>query len=155
MGASRGQDAAASDMSTPRREKGHRILASGALISVIALWLLSGGALAGDAPETISGFAIAEHGRVSLARAELPDLGAVSFDLTLEDEGEVDSRSARIVAQDGRRIDTVVTRLAGARTRFRLEIEASFLRAGRYLVEVDAVDAHPLDLRRYVVEIAD
>jgi hypothetical protein len=97
---------------------------------------------------------IAEHGRLSLDAAALPDEGPLTLVLDLPDEARSDAfQTIRIVSTDGRRIDTTATPLAGSGTGVRLEIDSDFLSRGRYLIEVDTAEKTPLKIRRYVLEL--
>lgn len=100
-------------------------------------------------------FRIERGGRLVLAAHDLAGRETVVFHLTLEDSGSAASRTARVVARDGRRVDTRIERVPGAAHTFRLEVDSGFLRTGGYLIEVDGEGAHALNLRRYVVEIVD
>ena len=87
-------------------------------------------------------------------RDALPRDGALQLILELSDEARgTGERSARIVSTDGLRINTVARPLPGAGTGVQLEIDPSILTVGRYMIQIDTVENHPLQFRRYVVEV--
>ncbi len=97
---------------------------------------------------------IAAGGRLAIDRADLENEAALAVDLELADDARgTGERTVRVVSTDGRRIDLTATPLPGTGTGVHLNIDAGFLTPGRYLVEIDTVDDHPLKIRRYVVEI--
>ncbi len=100
------------------------------------------------------GLRIAARGRLTLDEAALPDEGPLTLVLELPDQARGSGPQAvRIVSVDGRRIDTTASPLPGAGSGVRLEIDRGFLSAGRYMIEIDTEDDHPLQIRRYVLEI--
>jgi len=97
---------------------------------------------------------IAAHGRLTLEVDSLPDAGPLILVLDLPDEARGSGdRTVRVIAEDGRRIDTTASPLAGGGSGVRLEIDSEFLSSGRYLIEVDTEEKHPLQLRRFVLEL--
>ena len=97
---------------------------------------------------------IAAHGRLTLDVDEFPDEGPVTLNLDLSDEARGGGdRTVRVISEDGRRIDTTVRPLSGGGSGVLLEIDPGFLSPGRYLIEVDTEEKHPLQLRRYVLEV--
>ena len=141
----------------------------------IATWLALGGLL--DAPErraeanvpaaipappkkaAVQGaesrvLRIAAQGRLTIDHAALPNEGMLTLDLELADEVRGSGkRAVRVISTDGRRIDTMASPLPGAGSGVRLEIDPGFLTAGRYMIEIDTVGKHPLQIRRYVLEL--
>lgn len=102
----------------------------------------------------VPGLRIAAGGRLALDRAALPDEGPLRLALDLSDEARGSGgRAVRIVADDGRRIDTKASPLPGAGSGVRLEIDPAFLSSGRYMLEIETADRHPLQIRRYVLEL--
>ena len=100
------------------------------------------------------GLRIAARGRLTLDEAALPDEGPLTLALELADEARGSGEQAvRIISADGRRIDTTASPLPGAGSGVRLEIDRGFLSAGRYMIEIDTEDDHPLQIRRYVLEL--
>ncbi len=97
---------------------------------------------------------IPEHGRLSLALADLPSTGAIPLELMLTESPDArDTRSARIVSAEGKRLDVLARRVAGTSSVIQLEIDRNFLSKGLYLIQIEAEDDHPLHLRRYVLEL--
>jgi len=106
-----------------------------------------------SAPELPS-LRIAEGGRLSIAAEELPEDAPLSLVLEISDEARGEGvRSVRVVSVDGRRLDASATPLAGEGSGVRLDVEPGFLSPGRYLIEIDTVDPHPLRIRRFVLEV--
>jgi hypothetical protein len=96
---------------------------------------------------------IASGGRLSVASAELPRAGlALEIDMPDEARGHGD-RAVRVISGDGRRIDTTASPLPGSGTGSRLVIDSDWLARGRYMIEVETEDKHPLQIRRYVLEV--
>ncbi len=149
---------------------------AGLAVLAISFWLTAGDspeprAAAGDAPAphapatgpapspaapTVAGpgLRIAAHGRLTLDVDALPHAGPLTLSLDLSDEARGRGvRPARVISEDGRRIDTTVSLLPGNGSGVRLEIDPGFLSAGRYLIEVDTEEKRPLQLRRYVLEV--
>ena len=97
---------------------------------------------------------IAAGGRLTLDEAALPGEGPLTLALELADEARGSGKQAvRVISVDGRRIDTTASPLPGAGSGVRLEIDPGFLSAGRYMIEIDTEDEHPLQIRRYVLEL--
>jgi hypothetical protein len=97
---------------------------------------------------------IAAHGKLTLEHAALPTEGPLTLDLDLLDEFRGSSeRAVRIISTDGRRMDSSASPLPGAGSGVRMEIDPSFLSPGRYMIEIDTVGKHPLQIRRYVLEL--
>ena len=97
---------------------------------------------------------IPENGRLILALDALPSDGPLALGLDLSEEARgIGDRTVRIISTDGRRLDTTARQLPGRDSGLRLEIDPSFLSAGRYLIEVDTEEKHALQLRRYVLEL--
>jgi len=100
------------------------------------------------------GLHIAADGRLTLDVDALPDEGPLILTLDLSDEARGSGdRPVRVISEDGRRIDTTVSPLPGGGSGVRLEIDPGFLSSGRYLIEVDTEEKHPLQLRRYVLQL--
>jgi hypothetical protein len=159
---------------TESKSSGSRWIAGLAGLAVIALasWFtLAGSPDAPEGPATtrspsaapappavrgaeLPGLRIAAHGRLTLDEAALPDEGPLTLALELPDEARGSGPQAvRIVSVDGRRIDTTASPLPGAGSGVRLEIDRGFLSAGLYMIEIDTEDDHPLQIRRYVLEL--
>jgi len=97
--------------------------------------------------------AIDEGGRVSMELDALRDLESLSLALALGPEARGDGvRRALIVSVDGRRLERRTVPLDDRPDGVRLELDADFLRRGRYLIQIDTDDG-PLPIRRYVLEI--
>ena len=97
---------------------------------------------------------IVAGGRLTLDATALPDAGSLTLNLELSDEARGSAtQTVRVISVDGRRMDTTASSLPGAGSGVRLEIDSGFLSPGRYMIEIDTEDAHPLQIRRYVLEI--
>ena len=97
---------------------------------------------------------IAAGGRLALDSSALPDEGPLILALELTDEARSSGEQAvRVISADGRRMDTTSSPLPGAGSGVRLEIDPGFLSPGRYMIEIDTEDKHPLQIRRYVLEL--
>jgi hypothetical protein len=103
---------------------------------------------------SIPSLRIATGGRLSLVLADHPEGEPLALALDLPDEARGDGEhTARIVSVDGRRLDASASPLPGSGSGVRLEIEPGFLAPGRYMIEVDSAEAHPLRIVRYVLEV--
>jgi hypothetical protein len=107
-----------------------------------------------EAPPAIS-LATGDRGRLSLA--DHTKDARFTIELEVKDRRRLDAehsrRSLRLVAVDGRRFDTVAEEHPDKADWVRFTVGADFLRAGLYLIEVDAMDDHALDMRRFVLEV--
>lgn len=111
--------------------------------------LEGGSATTGDSPARI-----VDHGRLTLNEDALPDQGPLALVLDLPDDARgVGAHGIRIVSLDGRRLETMATPLPGSGTGVQLEIDTEFLSRGLYLIEIDTPEKHPLQIRRYVLEL--
>jgi hypothetical protein len=109
---------------------------------------------AADPDAAAPGLRIVAHGRLTLDAAALPDEGPLLLTLDLADEMRGSgNRGIRIISGDGRRLDTTGIPHAGAGSGLLLEIDTGFLSTGRYMVEVETAQKHPLQILRYVLEI--
>ena len=91
---------------------------------------------------------------MTLDATALPDAGSLTLNLELSDEARGSAtQTVRVISVDGRRMDTTASSLPGAGSGVRLEIDSGFLSPGRYMIEIDTEDPHPLQIRRYVLEI--
>ena len=100
-------------------------------------------------------FAFEKRVRLSISATDLDRNAPVAIHLDYDDEDIRPTRTARVVSEDGRRLDTQVERVPGREATFRLELDGAFLRPGRYLIEVDGQGRHALNLRRYVLQITE
>ncbi|MGB0619749.1 MAG: hypothetical protein ACPGVZ_09795 [Myxococcota bacterium] len=100
-------------------------------------------------------FAFEKRGRLSVSATDLDRDTPVVIHLDYDDEGTRPTRTARVVSEDGRRLDTRVERVPGREATFRLDLDGAFLRPGRYLIEIDGQGRHPLNLRRYVIQVTE
>ncbi len=99
---------------------------------------------------------IAEGGRISIDAASLRDGEVLTLELALSDEAMgSEPLPVRVVSVDGRRIETTAAPAAGSGSALHLELEAEWLRPGRYMIQVTTVEKSPLQLRRYVIEVVD
>jgi hypothetical protein len=97
---------------------------------------------------------IAEGGRLSIDAASLRDAEVLALGLALTDEARGDGPlPARVVSVDGRRLEIIAAPVAGRDSGLRLEIEANWLKPGRYMIEISTAENTPLPLRRYVLEV--
>ena len=156
------------------KSSGSRWVAGLAGLAAVAVgtWLVLGGSP--DAPEApaakkapvaeptpaaarqteIPKLRITANGRLTLDEAALPEEGPLTLALELADEARGSGeRAVRVISADGRRIDMTASPLPGAESGVRLEIDPGFLSAGRYMIEIDTEDPHPLQIRRYVLEL--
>lgn len=106
------------------------------------------------APARAPAHQIDSGGRLALDAAELPASGPLAIGVEMPDDARGSGpRPVRVISTDGRRLDLLADPLPGAGTGLRVEIDPAFLSPGRYLIQVDTADPHPLQLRRYVLEI--
>ncbi len=97
---------------------------------------------------------IAAGGRLVIDEKDLPIEGPLALALELSDEARGGGpRAARIISASSGRLDAQATPLPGSDSGMRLDVDRAFLARGLYLIEVETVDHHPLQLRRYVLEI--
>lgn len=107
-----------------------------------------------ETPAAIS-LATGDRGQLSLA----DHTGAARFTIELEVhdrrrlDAEHSTRSLRLVAVDGRRFDTLAEDHPEKADWVRFTVGADFLRVGLYMIEVDAIDDHALDMRRFVLDV--
>lgn len=105
------------------------------------------------APRAVVRIEIEERGRARIPRAALAGADAILIELGLTDDAPGEARAVRVVSVDGRRLEAVAAAREGTPGRFVVEVAPDFLRAGLYMIEADARDAHPIDLRRYVLTV--
>lgn len=99
-------------------------------------------------------FSIPPRGRLTVQQSSISAHTQIPLVFTIEDEGSpTDPRKTRVVAVAGRRFDGDAIPVAGKTNRFVIQVPAAFLEVGLYMIEVDAVDSHPIDMRRFVVEV--
>ena len=99
-------------------------------------------------------YRIEANGRLTIEASALPAEGSLSLALALPDDArDAEPRPVRIVAGDGRQIETRAFDLAGSGSGVQLAIDATWLAPGRYLIEVKTAERKPLPLRRYVLEV--
>ena len=100
---------------------------------------------------------IPERGRLRVPLAHLPRDRRVAIALELHEEGAPagDTRAGRIVGSDGRREDVVLARDPKRPDQFGFEIPTAFLRPGLYLIEIETEEPRALNLRRYVLDVAE
>jgi hypothetical protein len=97
---------------------------------------------------------IFENGRLTLDEDALPAEGALTLVLDMPDEARgTGEHMIRIVSVDGRRIETTGIPRSGAGTGVELEVDTTFLSRGRYMIEIETEDDHPLQIRRYVLDL--
>jgi hypothetical protein len=103
---------------------------------------------------TMPALKIAEHGRLTLDAGTLPVRGSLKLALDLPDEARASGdQRVRIVSVDGRRVESTAKSLPGAGTGVEMEIDTAFLSRGLYMIEIDTAENHPLQIRRYVLEL--
>jgi len=102
----------------------------------------------------LSEIAMPENGRLQLTFGELPTDGPLLVQLDLPDEAVgTGLHAVRIVSERGERSDAEARR-STQRSGLTLSIERRSLpSAGRYLIEIDTTESHPLSVRRYVLEL--
>lgn len=111
---------------------------------------------AASAPAAVpeADYRIEANGRLTIEASSLPAEGSLSLALALPDDARnAEPRPARVVAGDGRQIETRALDRAGSGSGVQLDIDASWLAPGRYLIEVKTAERKPLPLRRYVLEV--
>lgn len=100
---------------------------------------------------------LAEGGRGQFALGENANLRRFWLELEVRDRmgsaDEAGARAVRVVGIDGRRFDTTAEAHPSKPNWVRVEVEAGFLTPGLYMIEVDAVDDHALDFRRFVLDV--
>ncbi len=132
-----------------------RMLIGAAILAVgIGLVVGVGSLLLSEPASSPAILRIAERGRLILDRTELPRSGQLVLLLSLDDSAlGSETRPVRVIAGDGRRLDTTASRMSAEDSDLRLEIDPTFLTPGLYMIEVDSAENHPLNLRRYVIEL--
>jgi hypothetical protein len=104
---------------------------------------------AGEAPTRLAMGAL-----LRLDSGALPLADDLALALELPDEARgAGPRDVRVLAPDGRVLQTRATPLPGAGSGVQLEIDPAWLRPGRYLIEVQTAEQTHFPLRRYVLEI--
>lgn len=99
-------------------------------------------------------FTVPPRGRLTIEHAKIKGRSEIPLILTIHDEGSpTDSRKTRVVAVVGKRFDGDAIPIPGEPNHFEVRVPATFLEVGLYMIEVDAVDSHPIDMRRFVVEV--
>lgn len=97
---------------------------------------------------------IAENGRLSVPLEALRDGDVLALGLEMPDDARGEgARPVKVVDVEGRVLETTASAAAGPGTGLRLEIDPSWLRPGRYMIQVATAEQHPLALRRYVLEV--
>ena len=105
-------------------------------------------------PEGRSLFTVPPRGRLTIEHAKIKGRSEIPLILTIDDEGSpTDSRKTRVVAVVGKRFDADAVPIPEEPNHFEVRVPATFLEVGLYMIEVDAVDSHPIDMRRFVVEV--
>ncbi len=96
-------------------------------------------------------------GRLSLSVTSLPAGGVVTLGLALGKEalgGGQDSLPVVVVsASDGRRLELLTTPVAGLQGSARLEVDATWLRPGLYMIQIRTAEKTAFPLSRYVLEV--
>jgi len=99
-------------------------------------------------------YRIAESGRLALEATSSGQGGVLAFGLALAEEaGGVEPLAVRVVSVDGRVLDTTAVRMDTARGDVRVEIDADWLRPGKYMIQVKTAEKVAFPLRRYVLEV--
>jgi hypothetical protein len=97
---------------------------------------------------------IAEGGRLSIDPDSLPEGELLALELAMPDEARgTESLAVKITSVDGRQIEAIGLPAAGSGTGLRFEIDPTWLKPGRYLIEVRTAEKIHLPLRRYVLEV--
>lgn len=159
-----------------RRERGAlswRIALAGAVLVVAVGLLLRSGLFSGEpvrtdeaevsgTPERGAPAAPSDAGGRSVASGETLLIEAASLDvgeplvvylLLPEPPDGADPHAVRVLAPDGRQLETRAPVLGGDRRGVALELDPAWLRPGRYLVELETTEKTHFPLRRYVVEV--
>ena len=109
---------------------------------------------AAPAAEPPPALRIGAHGRMTLKRDELPEDAPLALGLEVPDDARPGVKGvARVLSTDGRFVEADLTPLQGAGAGVKIEIGTWFLTPGRYMIEIDTVEQHPLRIRRFVLEI--
>lgn len=107
-----------------------------------------------DEPAPATDYSIDEGGRLSLDASSLPDGESLTFGLALAAEARGDEPLPAVVvsAEDGRRLELLAIPVAESESGLRLEVDADWLKPGRYMVQIKTTEKI-LPLRRYVIEV--
>ena len=137
-----------------RQSKRHSVAQHGLAVILAVL------ALACDAEPTVEASSpiepprIEAHGRLRLKTADLPKSGPLVILIEMSDGRQPHQRfPARVVSHDGRRLEAMVVSGSHDGTDSELRIDPAELTPGSYLIEVDSADDHPMNLRRFVLEL--
>jgi hypothetical protein len=110
-----------------------------------------------DAPPARSesgGRSVASGETLVLEAASLPAGEALVVHLLLPEPPDGDAPHAvRVLALDGRQLETRARVLGGDRRGVALELDPTWLEPGRYIVELETTEKTHFPLRRYVVEV--
>ena len=90
--------------------------------------------------------------RVDLDALREGDVMVVALDLPDEVRGD-GALHVKVIDVAGRLFETEAKSIEGSGHGLRLEIDPEWLEPGRYMIQVETAENHPLALRRYVLEI--
>ena len=97
---------------------------------------------------------ISDGGRLRVDLDALREGEVMVLALDLPDEARGDGAlHVKVVDVAGRLFETEATSIEGSGHGLRLEIDPEWLEPGRYMIQVETAENHPLALRRYVLEV--
>jgi len=99
-------------------------------------------------------FEVPENGRLTIDAADLEDVDRVILILQIPDDGPTDaSRPARIAHLTAGRVERSAEPIPGSPGRFSVTLPREQLALGLSMIEVDTIEEHPLNLRRFIVNV--
>jgi hypothetical protein len=99
---------------------------------------------------------IPENGRLQVSRDVLREGDVLALGLDLPDEARgTQPLPLKLVDVRGRMLELDAVPVEGPGNGLRIEIDPAWLDPGRYLIQVETAETHPLALRRYVLEVSD
>jgi len=105
-------------------------------------------------PDPYEGRRIAAGGRFRIEADELPADEPIELALDVEDEARGEQARAVVIGSaDGRRLETTAVPIPGPGLGVVVVVDPDFLRPGRYMIQMQTEEQHPLALRRYVLEV--
>jgi hypothetical protein len=129
-----------------------------AMVAAAGLWLASGSAPPGsdppEAPVAALSELVLEPGETrEIPAASLPSEAPLVLTLVLPVPSGAAVLSARVVASDGRAVESQAAVRGDDPRRAQMAVPTAWLEPGRYLVEVRTDETSHFPLRRYALEI--